>query len=183
MSKLAKKPILVPQGVEVKLTDGVLDFSGKEGKLTLKVLPFIGVDVKDGEIRVSLAQVTKQGRANWGTMASLVKNAVQGVSDGFSKVLEMEGIGYKASMQGADLILNVGLSHPVKFTSPATIKMVLEKNMIKISGPDKFLVGETAAKIRKIAPPEPYKGKGIRYQGEVVRRKAGKKVAGAGAAA
>lgn len=183
MSKLAKKPILIPQGVEAKLNDVVLEFSGKEGKLSVKILPFISVELKDGQIAVGLNQNTKQGRANWGTMASLIKNAIQGVAEGFNKALELEGIGFKASMEGANLVLNVGFTHPVKFTPPEGIKISVEKGVIKIAGANKALVGEAAAKIRKIYPPEPYKGKGIRYQGEVVRRKAGKKVAGAGAAA
>lgn len=183
MSKLAKKPVEIPQGTEVKLTDGVLEFSGKEGKLTVPVLPFINVEIKDGKITFGLQSGNKQGRANLGTMAALVKNAVQGVGGGFSKMLELEGIGFKASMEGQNLVLNVGFTHPVKYTSPAGIKISVEKGVIKIAGPSKALVGEVAAQIRKIWPPEPYKGKGIRYQGEVVRRKAGKKVAGTGATA
>ena len=183
MSKLAKKPIIIPEGVEVKLNGSVLEFSGKEGKLTVPVLEFIAAELKDGQLSFGLAKETKQGRANWGTMASLAKNAVLGVSQGFSKTLEMDGIGYKASMEGGNVVLNVGFTHPVKFTPPATVKVTVEKGLIKIFGADKFLVGETAAKIRKICPPEPYKGKGIHYLGEVIRRKAGKKVAGTGTAA
>lgn len=193
MSKLARKPIAIPQGVEVKQNDGVLEFSGKEGKLTVKVLPFISVELssgggsasggKDGQLTVKLQRATKQGRANWGTTASLVKNAIGGVNEGFRKNLEMEGVGFKASMEGNNLVLNVGFTHPVKYVPPTAIKIVIEKGVIKVSGSDKALVGETAAQIRKIYPPEPYKGKGIHYQGEVVRRKAGKKVAGTGAAA
>lgn len=183
MSKLARKPIIVPQGVEAKKNDGVLEFSGKEGKLSVKVLPFITAELKDGQLTFKLQQATKQGRANWGTIASLVTNAIKGVNEGFSKKLELEGVGFKASMEGANLVINVGFTHPVKYATPANIKITVEKGVIKISGPSKELVGETAAKIRKIFPPEPYKGKGIHYQGEVIRRKAGKKVAGTGAAA
>lgn len=184
MSKLAKKPLILPEGVTAKMTDGVLEFSGKEGKLTLKVLPFISAELNGNQLSFKLAQPTKQGRANLGTMASLARNAADGVAHGFAKTLEIDGIGYKANMEGANVVvLNVGLTHPVKFTVPSGVKVVLEKNMIKISGADKFLVGEVAAKIRKVSPPEPYKGKGIHYQGEVIRRKQGKKVAGVGAAA
>ncbi len=183
MSKLAKKPIIIPQGVEVKQNDGVLEFSGKEGKLTVKVLPFISAELSDSQLTFKLQQSTKQGRANWGTIASLAKNAILGVGEGFNKKLELEGIGFKASMDGSGLVLNVGFTHPVKYTPPAGVKLTIEKGVIKVSGADKSIVGETAAKIRKIYPPEPYKGKGIRYQGEVVRRKAGKKVAGTGATA
>ncbi len=183
MSKLAKKPLIIPEGVTVKMADGMLEFSGKEGKLTLKVLPFINIEIANGQMTFKTAEQTKQGRANLGTMASLCKNAVAGVSGGYMKVLEIDGIGYKAAMEKNDIVFNVGLTHPVRFTPPGGVKVVLEKNMIKVSGVDKFLVGEVAAKIRKVSPPEPYKGKGIHYQGEVIRRKAGKKVAGAGAAA
>lgn len=182
MSKLAKKPIAIPQGIEAKLNDGVLEFSGKEGKLAVKILPFISVELKDGQLTFKLQQATKQGRANLGTFAALSKNALKGVGEGFNKILELEGIGFKASMEGTNLILNVGFTHPVKYPSPAGIKIVVEKGVIKVSGLDRALVGQTAAQIRKVFPPEPYKGKGIRYRGEVVRRKAGKKVAGTGAA-
>lgn len=183
MSKLARKPIIIPQGIEAKMDNGSFEFSGKEGKLNVVILPFISADLKDGQITIKLEKDTKQGRANWGTTASLLKNAIQGVSEGFNKYLELEGIGFKASLEGTTLVLNVGFTHPVKFVPPATIKVTVEKGVIKIFGVDKALVGETASKIRKIYPPEPYKGKGIRYKGEVVRRKAGKKVAGAGASA
>ena len=183
MSKLARKPIEIPQGVEVKMNDSHIEFSGKEGKLSVPLLPEIVVELKDGKIVITLKNDYKQGRANWGTMAALIKNALQGVNVGFTKALEMEGIGFKASLEGANLILNVGFTHPVKYTTPAGIKLTVEKGVIKVSGADRSLVGEVAAQIRKIWPPEPYKGKGIRYQGEVVRRKAGKKVAGTGAAA
>ena len=183
MSKLAKKPIIIPPGIEAKLNDGVLEFSGKEGKLTVKVLPFISAELKDGQLTFKLQQATKQGRANLGTVTSISKNAIKGVSEGFGKILELEGIGFKASMEGANLILNVGFTHPVKYVTPAGIKLAVEKGVIKVTGLDRALVGQTAAEIRKVFPPEPYKGKGIRYRGEVVRRKAGKKVAGTGAAA
>lgn len=183
MSKLAKKPIVIPQGVEVKLNDGVLEFSGKEGKLEIKILPYVAIEIKDGSLQVKMLQTIKQGRANVGTMAALVKNSITGVANGFSKVLELDGIGFKAAMEGVQLVVTAGYSHPVKFTPPAGIKVVVEKNLIKVSGPDRALVGLCASQIRKIYPPEPYKGKGIHYQGEVIRRKAGKKVAGTGTAA
>lgn len=182
MSKLAKKPLILPEGVTVKAIDGVLEFSGKDGKLSLKVIPHVKVEVSDKEMKFTSENRTKQGRANLGTMASLCKNAVLGVSAGYAKVLVIDGIGYKAAVEGAGLTFNVGLTHPVKFLPPTGVKVTLEKNTIKVAGVDKFLVGEVAARIRKISPPEPYKGKGIHYQDEQVRRKAGKKVAGTGAA-
>ncbi len=183
MSKLAKKPIVIGQGIEAKIADGVLEFSGKEGKLSVKILPYVAVELKDGQVTLKLEKDIKQGRANLGTMAALVKNAVAGVNAVFSKTLELAGIGFKASMEGANLVLNVGFTHPVKYTPPTGIKIVVEKGLIKVSGADRAMVGQAAAKIRKVFPPEPYKGKGIHYLGEVIRRKAGKKVAGASAAA
>ncbi|KKU85307.1 MAG: 50S ribosomal protein L6 [Parcubacteria group bacterium GW2011_GWA2_47_8b] len=183
MSKLAKKPLVIPQGVEAKINGPVLEFSGKEGKLSVPILPYVSAEITDGKLSFKTNQDVRQGRLNIGTNVSLAKNAVQGVSAGFVKVLELEGIGFKAVMDGANLVLTVGFTHPVKYNAPAGIKISIEKNAIKISGIDKALVGEAAAKIRKIRPPEPYKGKGIHYRGEVIRRKAGKKVAGTGAAA
>lgn len=183
MSKIGRKPVPISSGVGVKIADNKLEFEGKEGSLILPLLPYIKAEIKTGadgnELVFSKENDMKQARANWGTMASLAKNAIQGVSQGFSKTLEIEGIGFKASVQGNTLILNVGFTHPIKMEAPAGIKIVVEKNTIKISGFDKALVGEMAANIRKVKKPEPYKGKGIRYQGEVVRRKAGKKVVGA----
>ena len=187
MSKIGRKPILISSGVEVKAVNNELEFKGKEGSLKMPVLPHIKVKLKTGEqgneILVYSEESVKQAKANWGTMAALTKNAIRGVAEGFSKTLEIEGIGFKASMEGSKLVLHVGFSHPVKFETPAGVKIAVEKNQIKVFGVDRALVGETAANIRKIKKPEPYKGKGIRYQGEIVRRKQGKKVAGAGVAA
>lgn len=184
MSKIGKKPINIPVGVEVKLQDGAIEFKGKDTKLSLPVLPYIKgkiifTDSGTNQLVFSKESNIKQARANWGTMASLSTNAIKGVTDGFSKTLIIEGIGFKASLEGTKLALNVGFTHPIKFEPPAGIKINIEKNIIKISGYDKAVVGEVAAQIRKIKKPEPYKGKGIRYNDEVIRRKAGKKVAGA----
>lgn len=179
MSKIGKKPITIPDGVNVSLQDSRLEIKGKEGTITLPVLPHIAVEVKDKEIIVTSSAEHSQGRSNWGTMRALAQNAVSGVSSGFTKELEIQGVGYRASMEGNTLVLNVGFTHPVKFPVPATIKIAVEKGFIKIFGPDKNLVGEVAAKIRAIKKPEPYQGKGIRYKNEVVKIKAGKKVAGA----
>ncbi|MEE8131687.1 MAG: 50S ribosomal protein L6, partial [Candidatus Paceibacterota bacterium] len=139
---------------------------------------YIKIEIKDNQIFFTPQNTSKQARANWGTVRSLVQNAVLGVSEGFTKVLEIEGVGYRAETQGNDLVLNVDLSHPIKISPPEGIKISTEKNTIKVFGIDKALVGGIAAKIRSVKKPEPYKGKGIRYQGEVIRRKAGKKVAG-----
>jgi|SRR3989344_2954641 len=179
MSKIGKKPILIPAGVEV--TSGMesgrrtINFKGKLGVFGLPILPYIVVKIQDGAITVSSTHTMKQGRANWGTMASLVKSALQGVMTGFTKNLEFEGVGFRAAVSETDLKLNVGFSHEVKYSPPKGITLKVEKNVISVSGIDKALVGRVAAEIRKIKKPEPYKGTGIRYQGEVIRRKAGKK--------
>lgn len=178
VSKIGKKPIIIPEGVDVKIIDGILEFKGRDGELKLKILPYVATEIKDGQIFFSIQNNFKQARANWGTMRSLAQNALKGVIGGFVKSLEIKGIGYRAEMRGNDLILNVGLSHPVTITPPDGIRISVEKNIIKISGIDKILVGKTAAKIRAVKKPEPYKGKGIRYQDEIIKRKAGKKAAG-----
>ena len=177
MSKLGKKPITIPQGVEVQLRDGVFYFKGSQGSLEQELLPGLTAEIKDNQIIIKPLDGDRQTKANWGTMVALIKNTLQGVSQGFSKTLQMEGIGFRAQLQDKDLILSVGFSHPVKFTPPQGVKVSVEKNLIKISGIDRQLVGQAAAQIRKIKPPEPYLGKGIRYEGEIIRRKAGKKAA------
>lgn len=182
MSKLAKKPILIPEGIEVAKKDGILEFKSKTGALKVKILNFTEVEISDRQLSIKGLQTHKQAKANLGTMASLIKNALAGVQNGFTKVLELEGIGFRASMEGNTLTLSLGFSHPIKFVPPADVKITLEKNQIKVSGADKALVGQVAADIRKIKKPEPYKGTGIRYQGEVIRRKAGKKVVAAAGA-
>lgn len=181
MSKIGKKPITIPVHVEVKESDGFLKVEGQGGELNLKVLPYIKTEIRDKEISFSTLTNSKQARANWGTMRSLTQNAVMGVSKGFERFLEIEGVGFRANLEGSILILNIGLSHPIKFNPPDGIKISVVKNTIMVSGVDKELVGKTAAKIRSFKKPEPYKGKGIRYRGEIVRRKAGKKMAGAAA--
>ena len=184
MSKVGKKPIEIPQGVNVKVNDNnSIEFKGKEGTITLLILPSTKVELEDSQIFVTSEGDEGQSRANWGTMRALAQNAVSGVNGGFLKELEIQGVGYRAAMEGNNLVLNVGFSHPVKFQTPEGIKISIEKNSIKIFGVNKNLVGEVAAKIRAIKKPEPYKGKGIRYKGEAVKLKAGKKVAGATGAA
>ena len=178
MSKIGKKPITIPDNIEVKISDGFLKFEGNNGTINLKILSYIKTELKDKMIFFSPENNSKQARANWGTIRSLAANAIIGLTDGFTKVLEIEGIGYRANMEGDTLVLDLGLSHPIKLIPLKGIKISAEKNIIKISGIDKALVGQIAAKIRAFKKPEPYKGKGIRYQGEIIRRKVGKKVAG-----
>lgn len=179
MSKIGKKPIIIPEGVEVKIDDGILKIKGKRGELSLLILPFIKIDLNEQAISLSAEGDFKQARANWGTMRALANNAVIGVSDGFSKALEIGGVGYRASLEGNNLVLNIGFTNPVKIIPPEGIIISVEKNVIKVSGNDKALVGKTAAEIRAKKKPEPYKGKGIKYQGEIIRRKEGKKAAAA----
>ena len=179
MSKIGKKPIIIPEGTGMKINENNLSVSGEKGSLILKILPYIKAKLENKTLTVEADSDTKQARSNWGTMRALAQNAIIGVNKGFSKNLEIEGIGYRASMEGNNLILNLGFSHPVKITPPEEIIISIEKNVIKISGIDKGLVGKIASDIRSMKKPEPYKGKGIRYQGEFVRRKEGKKAAGA----
>ena len=180
MSKIGKRPIQIPEGVELTMEKHAVTVKGNKGTLVLALLPHVTVAVSDQMLKVNATETRPQARANWGTMAALIKNAIRGVSEGFTKTLEIEGIGYRASMEGPTLVLNVGFTHQVKFVPPSGVTIAVEKNQIKVSGTDRALVGEAAAQIRRIKKPEPYKGKGIRYQNEVIRRKAGKKVAGAG---
>ncbi len=177
MSKIGKQPIAIPEGVSVQIKNGILEVKGKNGNLNIALLPGIKVEVTPAEILFTCDGKSKQAINNWGTMRALVANAVHGANNDFMKELLIEGVGYRAEIQGDNLILNVGFSHTVNFPIPQGIKISVEKNQIKILGSDKQIVGETAAKIRRIKKPEPYKGKGIMYKGEVIRRKAGKKAA------
>ncbi len=179
MSKVGKKPITIPQEVTVTLTDALLTVKGKEGTITLPILPHTKLELKENVLSVTSTGDDMQARANWGTMRALAQNAVNGVSAGFTKELEIQGVGFRANMEGNNLVLNLGFTHPIKFETPEGIKITVEKSFVKIFGANRNLVGQVAAKIRSYKKPEPYKGKGIRYKGEVVKMKAGKKVAGA----
>ncbi len=179
MSKIGKKQLTIPEGVTITLANGVLTVKGKNGTLTVPVLEYVTPKIEGQTISFAVASSIKQARANWGTLGALVANAIAGVTEGFTKRLDVQGIGFKAAMEGPNVTLNLGFTHPIKFKTPAGVKITLEKSNIIITGADKYLVGQTAAQIRKLRKPEPYQGKGIRYVGEVVRRKEGKKVAGA----
>ncbi len=179
MSKIGKKPIVIPKGVEVRQTDGVLEFKNKDAVFPLKMLPFIEVKIDGDNLAFEMKEKTLQAKANWGTMRALAQNVVIGLTSGFQKTLELKGVGFKAAVEGNVLVLNVGFSHPVKFPAPAGIKIVVEKSNIIITGIDKAMVGEVAAKIRSVQKPNPYRGTGIRYKDEVIKMKAGKKAAGA----
>lgn len=182
MSKIGKKPITIPENVKIKLEDRVLSIEGPRGHLSLSIPMEIKAELSDKSLIFSNSGSSKRSSAMWGTTRALAENAIKGVSSGFEKILEIEGIGFRAQKDGRDLILSLGFSHPVKFPPPEGIEISVEKNKIIVSGIDKALVGGIAAQIRALKKPEPYKGKGIRYQGEIIRRKAGKKVAGAAGA-
>jgi large subunit ribosomal protein L6 len=179
MTALSKKSIPIPPGVTI--TEAARDFEirGPHGVKTLPKLPGVKVTISPESLLVRLATggENRQARMNEGTMWSLLRNSLLGVAKGFSKVLEIEGIGYKAVVEGSALVLSLGYAHPVKVDIPTDLKVSIEKKFITIQGFDKEKVGRLAAQIRALKKPEPYKGKGIRYQGEIVRRKAGKKAA------
>ena len=179
MSRLGKLPITIPSGVDVKIDKGFITVKGPKGELTQKLIDCLKIEIKENEVTVNVNKPDlKKERAFWGLYRSLVNNMVTGVSEGFEKKLEINGVGYKVAMAGKNLNLNLGYSHPIEFEIPENIIATLEgNNKITISGFDKQLVGETAAKIRKLRKPEPYKGKGIKYSDEVILRKEGKTAA------
>ncbi|MFA6588066.1 MAG: 50S ribosomal protein L6 [Patescibacteria group bacterium] len=182
MSRIGKIPISIPEGVKVQVAGPEVKVIGPKGEINLTLNQRILVKVEDKIIKIDVpSHNNRNDRALWGLGRQLVSNAVDGVSKGFEKRLEIQGVGFKAALQGVNLQLNIGFSHPVIFTPPQGISLAIEKNAIVISGVDKQVVGETAAEIRRLKPPEPYKGKGIKYSDEIVRRKAGKVVKAAGA--
>jgi large subunit ribosomal protein L6 len=176
MSRIGKKPIEIPKGIEVKIEGDLVKIKGPKGELSQKIRPEIKVEIKEEKIFVSPQIETKKTKAFWGLTRTLLANNVKGVIEGYEKKLQIEGLGYKAEIEGENLILRAGFSHPVKIKAPSGIKFSVDKNIITISGINKELVGQVAAKIRKVRPPEPYKGKGIRYLGETIKLKPGKKV-------
>ena len=176
MSRLARKPIPL-NGATFTTKGGVYSVKGLKGELEILALPGVEVTVTDdGVASVGLSgEASLQNKANLGTQWSLVRNAAIGVTEGFVKNLEIQGVGYRANMEGSLLNLALGFSHPIKFEAPAGVTVAVDKNIITVSGPSKEDVGQAAALIRKYRKPEPYKGKGIRYEGEYVRRKVGKR--------
>jgi large subunit ribosomal protein L6 len=175
MSRIGQKPIAIPQNTEVTVADNTVTVKGANGELNIKYNPIVEIKVEDGNVVLTPKKDNIQTRALWGTYASLVNGMVVGVTEGFSKELVIEGVGFKAEMKGNTLVLSVGFSHQVEMEVPEGLKVELEKENIKVSGIDKQAVGQFAAEIRATKKPEPYKGKGIRYSDEVVRRKEGKK--------
>jgi len=174
MSRVGKMIIPIPGGVELKLSGRTVSAKGPKGELSCDLLPGIRVEVKDGVAQVHQDSSEKNARAMHGLSRALVNNLVVGVSKGFSKSLEIQGTGYRAQVQGNNLVLTLGFSHPIEHALPQGIQAQVDGNKITITGIDKALVGQVAADVRAYRPPEPYKGKGVRYEGEHVRRKAGK---------
>ena len=177
MSRIGKKPVAIPSGVEVKVDGDTVVVKGPKGQLEMAILgDLVEVAVEDGAVKVTPKNDTKQARSAWGLTRSLINNMVIGVTEGFQKKLEIVGVGYRAQMQGRNLKLNLGFSHDVIYEVPEGIEVqVPQPTEIIVSGIDKQKVGQVAAEIRAWRPPEPYKGKGVRYAGEYIFRKEGKK--------
>jgi large subunit ribosomal protein L6 len=176
MSRIGKKPIDIPEGVDVKVDGQDVSIKGPKGELQYNVHPLVDVVMTDNIITCAVKNQNKKTNALWGTNRARIASIVKGVSEGFEKELELQGVGYKAAVKGKDLELFVGYSHPVIIDAPEGITLTAEKEIIKVAGADAVLVGQVAADIRQVRKPEPYKGKGIRYVGEHVRRKVGKVV-------
>jgi len=178
MSRVGKYPVAVPAGVDVSVADNTVTAKGKLGEESISFTDDVAVEVKDGQVWVKPKDQSKRSRAMWGTVRSLVDNAVVGVSEGFTKRLEINGVGYRAQLQGKKLNLQLGYSHDIPFEIPEGIKIALEgerQTVIAVSGANRQQVGQVASNIRSFRGPEPYKGKGIRYAGEFILRKEGKK--------
>ncbi len=175
MSRVGKKPISIPDKVKITFQSGELTVQGQKGKLSRSIHPAVKLNMEDGVISVEPLTTDRNSQALRGLTRSLVQNMVTGVDAGFERTLEINGIGYRAEVKGNTIVLNLGYSHPIDFRLPEGISASVERNnVIKLAGIDKELLGQTAASIRRLRPPEPYKGKGIKYAEEYIRRKAGK---------
>ncbi|MCF8024051.1 MAG: 50S ribosomal protein L6 [Desulfobacteraceae bacterium] len=174
MSRVGKKPIPVPEKTKITYSQGVLTVEGPKGTLTRRIHPKVELDIGDEQVAVTVDRSDKTTKALWGTTRAQVANMIAGVSSGFERVLEIYGIGYRAELKGRNIELHLGYSHPINFELPEGIDAAVDKATIRLSGIDKELLGFTASSIRKMRPPEPYKGKGVKYAEELVQRKAGK---------
>ncbi len=174
MSRLGKIPVAIPAGVTVTLDNGLLTVKGAKATLTRELKKDVDVKI-DGDTITLTPGKTPEAKALWGTYAAHLRNMIAGVTEGFTKILEIEGVGYRAEVKGKEIVLNVGFSHPVNLEIPEGISAEIQKSVITLTGADKDAVGQFAANVRKVKKPEPYKGKGIRYQGEYIIRKQGKK--------
>jgi large subunit ribosomal protein L6 len=176
MSRIGKKPVAIPAGVTATMADGVITMKGPKGELSMPTVPDITYDLTDGQLSVKPANGSRRARAFWGMQRTLVQNLVVGVTEGFTKTLNITGVGYRANVQGSNLKLQLGYSHDVDFAIPDGIDIKTpDQTTIHISGSDRQKVGQVAAEIRRWRKPEPYKGKGIKYAGEFIFRKEGKK--------
>jgi large subunit ribosomal protein L6 len=176
MSRIGKKPVTVPQGVTVEIQGNTVAVKGPKGELRRALHPEMQLAMADGQVSVTRPSDQQRHKALHGLTRTLVQNMVDGVAKGYAKTLELQGVGYKAEGKPYGCNLVVGFSHPVEFRAPAGIKIVVENpTTVRIEGADKEIVGQVAAEIRQVRPPEPYKGKGVKYQGEAIRRKEGKK--------
>ncbi len=175
MSRLGKKPVIIPNGVEVKENQHLIEVKGAKGTLTLPLSYDLSIEIKENKIFIKKLGKTKKASAMWGTTARLLENMIKGVTEGFERKLELNGVGYRMAVKGNKLDLALGFSHPVEVEIPQDLKVQIEKNILTVSGIDKQKVGQFAAKIRDLKPVEPYKGKGFKYDDEIVRRKEGKK--------
>lgn len=175
MSRIGKYPIEIPQGVSIAFANGVFSAKGPKGELTRVIPKTVNISVGEKEVTLTAEESKENLSSIWGTISSHVKNMMEGVSKGFEKKLQIEGIGYKGEVKGTEIVFALGFSHPVVVTIPEDLTATIEKGLITISGIDKEKVGHFAAKIRDYKKPEPYKGKGIRYVGEVIHMKQGKK--------
>jgi large subunit ribosomal protein L6 len=174
MSRVGKKPIPIPDKTKITYKDRIITVQGEKGTLTRTVHPIVDLKIEDGNLTVMIDSSDRKARAFQGLTRALVANMVTGVSKGFERGLEINGIGYRVELKGKTLVLNLGYSHPINFDLPEGIEAKIEKAAITLSGIDKELLGHTAASIRRLRPPEPYKGKGIKYAEEYIQKKAGK---------
>ncbi|HDG98907.1 MAG: 50S ribosomal protein L6 [Deltaproteobacteria bacterium] len=176
MSRIGKRPVPIPQGVQVKMENDVLVVKGPKGELRRKVHPLVKLSINSDKIEVSVENTRKKKEAGalQGLFRVLLDNMVTGVTKGFERNLEIVGVGYRAEVSGDTVVFNLGYSHPINFRLPKGIEAKVDRNKITLSGVDKEILGQTAANIRALRPPEPFKGKGIKYEDEVIRRKAGK---------
>jgi len=174
MSKIGQQPILIPSGVTITLEDNIAKITGPKGELKVNLSKDLDVKINNNSLSVTLKKDNKVTRSLWGTTRMLIANNVKGVTEGWKKQLELVGTGYRSEVSGNTLVLTVGYSHPIKIEAPEGIVFKVEKSVINVDGIDKQVVGQVSANIRASRPPEPYKGKGVKYVGEIIRRKAGK---------
>ncbi len=177
MSRLGKKPVALPAGVTATIADGVLTVTGPKGTLTRAIRPEVTLTIADGVVTLTPKAGNELAKKLWGTYAAHVRNMIAGVTEGYTRILELEGVGYRAEVKGKQIVLSVGFSHPVPLDIPEGISATVEKSVVTLMGIDKDVLGQFAANVRKVKQPEPYKGKGIRYRGEFIIRKQGKKAA------